>query len=51
MTRGNRAALLAPFKVRGFLFQWPADPPIDWGIEVEILVLGWYVLGETRSML
>ena len=51
MTAGNRSGLLAPFKVRGFLFQWPADLLINWGIEVEILVLGWYILVETQSVL
>src|SRR5581483_8320584 len=45
------SSLLTPFKVRGFLFQWPADLLINWGIEIEILVLGWYVLVETRSVL
>ena len=51
MTVRERPSLLAPFKVRGFLFQWPADLFINWGIEVEILMLGWYILVETRSVL
>jgi len=51
MTSVAHSSLLAPFKVRGFLFQWPADLLINWGIEIEILVLGWYILVETRSVL
>jgi len=46
-----RSALLAPFEVRGFRFQWPADLLTSWGIEMEILVLGWFILAETGSVL
>jgi MFS family permease len=47
----GRVSILAPFKVRGFLFQWPADLFTNWGIEMEILILGWYVMLETKSVL
>jgi MFS family permease len=47
----RRTAFLAPFKIRGFLFQWPADLLTNWGIEMEILILGWYVLVATDSVL
>ena len=43
--------MLAPFRVRSFRFQWPADLLTSWGIEMENLVLGWYILVETGSVL
>ncbi len=43
-------ATLAPFAVRSFRFQWPADLATSWGFEMENLILGWYVLVETRSV-
>lgn len=44
-------AALAPFRVRSFRFQWPADLLTSWAIEMEMLILGWYVLVETGSVL
>lgn len=44
-------AMLAPFEVRSFRFQFPADLSTSWGIEMENLVLGWYVLVATGSVL
>ena len=44
-------AALAPFRVRSFRFQWPADLLTSWAFEMEILILGWYVLVETGSVL
>jgi MFS family permease len=46
-----RVAALAPFHVRSFRFQWPADLATSWAFEMETLILGWYVLVETRSVL
>ncbi len=43
--------MLAPFQVRSFRFQFPADLATSWGIEMENLVLGWYILVETGSVL
>lgn len=43
--------LFAPFRVRSFRFQFPADLLTSWGIEMENLVLGWYILVETGSVL
>ncbi|HVH82126.1 MAG TPA: MFS transporter, partial [Stellaceae bacterium] len=43
--------LLAPFRVRSYRFQFPADLLTSWGVEMENLVLGWYVLVETGSVL
>src|SRR5881275_2420047 len=45
------SSMLAPFQVRSFRFQWPADLLTSWGIEMENLVLGWYILVETGSVL
>src|SRR4051812_35044405 len=42
---------LAPFRSRSFRFQWPADLLTSWAFEMETLILGWYVLVETRSVL
>lgn len=47
---GIRASALAPFRVRGFRFQWPADMATSWAFEMETIILGWYVLVETRSV-
>ncbi len=43
-------AALAPFRTRGFKFQWPADLLTAWALEMETLILGWYVLVETGSV-
>ena len=40
-----------PFQVRSFRYQWPADLCASWAFEMEILVLGWYVLVESNSVL
>jgi predicted MFS family arabinose efflux permease len=41
----------APFRVRSFRFQWPADLATSWAFEMETIALGWYVLVETGSVL
>ncbi len=46
-----RSPALAPFSVRSFRFQWPADLATSWAFEMETLILGWYMLVETRSVL
>ncbi len=46
-----RTAALAPFGMRSFRYQWPADLATWWAFEMETLILGWYVLVETRSVL
>jgi Na+/melibiose symporter-like transporter len=45
------SALLAPFRIRSFRFQYPADMLTSWGSEIETLILGWYILTETGSVL
>jgi MFS family permease len=41
----------AAFRVRSFRFQWPADLLTSWAFEMESLVLGWYVMVHTGSVL
>src|SRR3970040_645041 len=45
-----RAPALAPFAVRSFRFQWPADLFTSWAFEMEALILGWYILAATGSV-
>jgi hypothetical protein len=49
--RNSRSEILAPFAVRSFRFQWPADLLTSWAGEMEILILGWYIITETGSVL
>lgn len=46
-----RFSMLAPFQSRSFRFQWTADLFTSWAFEMETLILGWYVLVETQSVL
>lgn len=47
----SRAPVLAPFGVRSFCFQWPADLLASWAFEMEGVILGWFVLVSTGSVL
>jgi MFS family permease len=49
--RPLRAPALAPFRVRSFRFQWPADVATSWAFEMENIILAWYILVETGSVL
>ena len=51
MSATSGVSALAPFRIRSFRFQWPADLATSWAFEMETLILGWYVLVETRSVL
>ena len=42
---------LDAFRVRSFRFQWPADLLSSWAAEMETLMLGWYVMVNTGSVL
>ncbi|HET9488845.1 MAG TPA: MFS transporter [Methylomirabilota bacterium] len=42
---------VAAFRIRSFRFQWSADLLTSWAFEMESLVLGWYVLVQTGSVL
>jgi predicted MFS family arabinose efflux permease len=43
-------SVLAPFRVRNFRIQWPSDLLTSCAFEMEALILGWYVLVETGSV-
>ena len=43
--------MLAPFQVRSFRFLWPAELATSWALEMETIILGWYVLVETGSVM
>ncbi len=43
-------SVLAPFRVPSFRFQWPADLLTSWAMEMELIILGWYVLVEGDSV-
>ena len=49
----TRPAALAysPFRVRSYRYQWPADLCASFGFEMETIILGWYVLVETQSVM
>lgn len=50
MQSASRASFLAPFRVRSFRFQWPADLAASWAQEMETLILNWYILTATGSV-
>jgi predicted MFS family arabinose efflux permease len=43
--------MLSAFRVRSFRFQWPADLLASCALEMETLILGWYVMINTGSVL
>ncbi len=43
--------MLAPFGVRAFRFQWPADLAASCAFEMETLALAWFILSETGSVM
>jgi len=47
----HRDSTFAPFRVRSFRFQWSADLATSWAFEMEALILGWYILVETGSVM
>ena len=51
MNAASGHSALAPFRVRSFRFQWPADLATSWAWEMETLILAWYVLVSTGSVL
>ncbi len=42
---------LSPFALRSFRFQWPADLLTSWAGEMEGIILSWYIIVETGSVL
>lgn len=51
LSNSARRSALAPFRIRNYRFQWLADLLTSWAFEMEMLILGWYVLVETGSVL
>lgn len=51
MSLTTRVPALAPFQIRSFRFQWPADLLASWAFEMEGVILGWFVLVATGSVL
>ena len=47
----TRVPALAPFRISSFRYQWPADLLASWAFEMEGVILGWFVLVETGSVL
>ena len=45
-----RLSALAPFSVKSFRFQWTADLTTSWALEMENIILAWYILVETQSV-
>ncbi|MBV8392768.1 MAG: MFS transporter [Alphaproteobacteria bacterium] len=45
-----RVPALAPFRIESFRFQWPADLLTSWAFEMEGVILGWFVLVSTGSV-
>jgi Major Facilitator Superfamily len=45
-----RVSALAPFGVRSFRFQWPSDLMASWAQEMENILLAWFILVETQSV-
>lgn len=43
--------MFAPFAIRNFRYQWSADLTTSWAAEMETLILGWYILTKTESVL
>jgi MFS family permease len=43
--------ILTVFRIRSFRFQLPADLLTSWAFEMETLILGWYVMVHTGSVL
>ncbi len=49
-TLAMKRSVLAPFSVRSYRYQWPADLAASWAFEMEVLILGWFVLVESGSV-
>lgn len=43
--------MLDAFRIRSFRFQWPSDMLASWAFEMENLILGWYIMVQTGSVL
>ena len=43
--------ILGALRIRSFRFQWSADILTSWAFEMETIILGWYVMVHTGSVL
>lgn len=50
MSAATGSHILAPFNFRDFRRQWVGDLATSWAFEMELLILGWYVLVTTGSV-
>ena len=44
------STIVEPFRIRNYRFQWISDLVTSWALGMEILVLSWYILVETDSV-
>lgn len=44
-------SVISPLRVRDYRMQWPADLATSWAFEMEMMLLSWYVLTESNSVL
>jgi predicted MFS family arabinose efflux permease len=51
MTVARRVRTHSPFAIRSYRFQWSADLMTSWAFEMETLILGWYIVVQTESVL
>ena len=51
LTKPARESAFSAFSIRSYRFQWPADLLASWAFEMEVIILGWYILTETGSVL
>jgi hypothetical protein len=43
--------MLDAFRIRSFRYQWPSDMLASWAFEMESLILGWFIMVSTGSVL
>jgi MFS family permease len=51
MTLVHGMSAFSPLRVRNYRLQWPADLAVSWAFEMEMLLLSWYVLTQSNSVL
>ncbi|MFC7739418.1 MFS transporter [Roseomonas sp. GCM10028921] len=51
MTISRWISARSPFAIRSYRFQWSSDLMTSWAFEMETLILGWYIVVQTESVL
>ncbi|WP_426959734.1 MFS transporter [Muricoccus radiodurans] len=51
MTLPRLVSARSPFAIRSYRFQWSADLMTSWAFEMETIILGWYIVVQTGSVL